>query len=168
MGAIDGKPTTKDIELLYRTAQIATQTRAVGNRPFGALLTDAQGTILLEQGNVVVTEHNDCAHAEIMLLMRASHMYEREFLATCSLYASMEPCVMCSSALFMTNVGRLVYGLTGEMLKKLIKDNARVPSFGFPCREVLNTGQTEIEVVGPITDATLGQRIAQDHIGYWG
>ena len=160
MGAITDKPTTKDIELLYRTAQIATQTRATGNRPFKALLADAQGTILLEQGNVAVTEHNDCGHAEIMLLMHASKMYEREF----SLYASMEPCVMCSSALFMTNVRRLVYGLTGEMLKKLIKDNARVPSFGFPCREVLNTGQTEIEVVGPITDAALIQRIVQDHI----
>ena len=167
MGTISAKPTAKDIELLYRTAQIATETRAAGNQPFGALLTDATGTIILEQGNVVVTKLNACGHAETMLLMWASQLYSRDFLATCSLYASVEPCAMCSGALYWTNVGRLVYGISGRQLQEFSRNNTKHPTLDLPCRQVLDRGQKDIVVVGPVDDPDLIKRISKDHVHFW-
>lgn len=167
MGTITAEPTKKDIELLYRTAQIATEARAAGNHPFGALLTDADGTIILEQGNVVKTKLNACGHAETMLLMWASQLYSRNFLATCSLYASVEPCAMCSGALYWTNVGRLVYGISEQQLLAMTKSNPKNPTLDLPCREVFARGQKDIVVIGPIEDAALIKRICKDHAHFW-
>lgn len=167
MSVITTEPTAKDIELLYETARIATESRKGGNHPFGALLADAQGNILMEQPNEVVTGHNDCAHAETMLLMKASRTYEREFLARCSLYTSIEPCAMCTGALYWANVGKLVYGLTEHRLFEMTGDNPENPTFSLPCREVLERGQKDIVVVGPVEDADLETRIAADHEGFW-
>ena len=164
---ITEEPTKRDMELLYETARIATESRKGGNHPFGALLSDAEGNILIKQPNEVVTGHNDCAHAETMLLMRASQAYERDFLATCTLYTSIEPCAMCSGALYWANVGRLVYGLTEHRLLEMTADNPENPTFSLPCREVLERGQKDIVVVGPVEDQALEQRIVADHIGFW-
>ncbi len=167
MGAISKTYTRRDIELLYETARIATESRAGGNHPFGALLADSQGAILMEQGNEVVTTHNDCGHAETMLLLRASKTYERAFLATCSLYTSIEPCAMCTGALYWSNVGRLVYALTEERLLEMTGSNPENPTFNLPCRVVIDHGQKDIVVVGPVDDSDLEKRIVEDHIGFW-
>ena len=167
MGAISHTFTHRDIELLYETARIATESRAAGNHPFGALLADSQGNILLEQGNEVVTAHNDCGHAETMLLIKASQTYERDYLATCSLYTSIEPCAMCTGALYWSNVGRLVYALTEERLLEMTGSNPENPTFNLPCRVVIDHGQKEIVVVGPVDDADLEKRIVADHLGFW-
>lgn len=167
MSVTTQEPTARDIALLYETARIAAESRAGGNHPFGALLADAKGNILMEQQNDVVSGHNDCAHAETMLLMRASKAYERDFLATCTLYTSVEPCAMCSGALYWANVSRLVYGLTEQRLLEMTGDNPENPTFDLPCREVLARGQKDIVVVGPVEDPALEQRIAADHAGFW-
>jgi tRNA(Arg) A34 adenosine deaminase TadA len=167
MGTIEGKITQRDIELLYRAAEIATQARAGGNHPFGALLADKEGKILLEQGNEVVTDHNDCAHAETALLIRASKAYSREFLSECTLYTTIEPCVMCSGALYWSNVHRLVYALTEETLLELTGSNPENPTFSLPSRTVINHGQKDIVVVGPVEDEMLQERIIKDHRGFW-
>ena len=167
MGTIEGKVTTRDIELLYEAARIATQSRAEGNHPFGALLADKEGNILLEQGNEVVTEHNDCGHAETALLIRASKAYSREFLAECTLYTTIEPCVMCSGALYWANVRRLVFALTEEKLLELTGSNPENPTFDLPSRQVIDKGQKDIIVVGPVEDNALSERIISDHLGFW-
>jgi tRNA(Arg) A34 adenosine deaminase TadA len=167
MAVITEEATEKDIGLLYETARIATESRKVGNHPFGALLADGDCTILMEQPNEVVSTHNDCAHAETMLLMKASQAYDRDFLSGCTLYTSIEPCAMCSGALYWANVGRLVYGLTEHRLLEMTADNPENPTFSLPCREVLERGQKDIVVVGPVEDAELEKRIVEDHKGFW-
>ncbi|MFA7642693.1 MAG: nucleoside deaminase [Sphaerochaetaceae bacterium] len=167
MSVCVAQPTAKDIELLYETARIAAQSRRDGNHPFGALLADRDGNILMEQANEVVSTHNDCGHAETMLLMRAAKAYDREFLATCSLYTSVEPCVMCSGALYWANVGRLVYALTESKLLGMTGGNPENPTFDLPCKEVLAHGQKDIVIVGPVDDAALIARIVHDHEGFW-
>ena len=167
MATIEGKVTKRDIELMYEAARVATESRAGGNHPFGALLTDKDGNILLEQENEVVSEHNDCGHAETMLLMRASKKYERDFLKECTLYTTIEPCAMCTGALYWANVGRLVYALSEEDLLSLTGSNEENPTFSLPSRDVINKGQKDIVVVGPIDDKELRDRIVKDHLGFW-
>lgn len=167
MATIEGTVTKKDIEIMYEAARVATESRKGGNHPFGAILADKDGTILLEQENEVVTEHNDCGHAETALLIRASKKYSRDFLATCTLYTTIEPCAMCTGALYWTNVGRLVYALSEELLLELTGSNEENPTLSLPSREVIDRGQKDIIVVGPIDDKELSDRIVQDHIGFW-
>lgn len=167
MGAITQGITPRDMELLLQTVRIADQARLSGNHPFGALLADAGGHVLMEQGNTVVSGHNDCAHAETVLCMRASETYGRERLATCTLYTSIEPCAMCTGAIYWANIGRLVYGLTEHTLLGMTGSNPDNPTFSLPCREVIDHGQKDIVVVGPVDDPVLAERIAASHRGFW-
>lgn len=167
MAVTIAEPTVRDIELLYETARIASESRAGGNHPFGALLADMDGTILMEQGNEVVSGHNDCGHAETLLLIKASKSYDRDFLASCSLFTSVEPRVMCSGALYWANVGRLVFGITESRLLAMTGGNPENPTFDLPCAEVLARGQKDVTIVGPVADAALERRIVRDHEGFW-
>ena len=105
------KLTEKDKELLRRCTEIAHEAMLKGNHPFGCLLADENGKILLEQGNAFL-EGGSAYHAETLLLLKAAKQYPPEFLAKCSLYTNFEPCCMCTGALYWTNTLRLVYGAT--------------------------------------------------------
>lgn len=167
MGAVDGQLTKHDIALLYETGRIAREARNRGDHPFGALLADAEGTVLIEQGNEVVSGRCDCNHAETVLLFRASKAYGRDILASCTLYTSVEPCVMCTGALYWANVGRLVYGLSEEQLLAMTGSHQENPTFHLSCRTVLDHGQKTVVVVGPVQDDALVERLLRDHAGFW-
>ena len=86
--------------------------RQNGNTPFGAVLVDKEGNIILRQQNVEITERDCAGHAETALMRAASKLYDKDFLWTCTLYSIAEPCAMCAGAIYWGNVGRLVYGIT--------------------------------------------------------
>ena len=99
-----------DEKLIRRTLEIALHARAAGNHPFGALLADAEGNILLEAENTVVTGKDVTGHAETNLMRLASARYSPATLKTCSLYTSTEPCAMCAGAVVLARLSRLVFG----------------------------------------------------------
>ena len=167
MAVIDQKLTEKDIELLREAAAEGRKAKAAGNHPFGAVLTDSEGRIILRARNTVTTEHNDCGHAETNLMIAASKKYSREFLEGCSLYTSVEPCAMCSGAAYWTNVRRVVYGISEHQLLELTGDDPENQTFALPCREVFERGQKDIIVAGPAEDKELLDLIVEDHKGFW-
>lgn len=152
-----------DLEYLYQALHIAQRSRQNGNHPFGALLVDKAGQVLLEAENSVETEHDCTGHAELNLMRKASQKYSRDFLATCSLYTSTEPCAMCSGAIYWGNVRRVVYGLSEAKLLEITGSNPANPTMHLPCREVLQRGQYGIEVVGPLIES----EAAKVHDGFW-
>ena len=77
---------------------IARRARENGNHPFGALLVDAQGNVIAEAENTVVTDRDCTGHAETNLMRLASRQFEPETLSACTLYTSTEPCPMCCGA----------------------------------------------------------------------
>ena len=81
---------------LRRAIEISKEAREAGNTPFGALLVNKEGEIIMEQGNIEITEKICTGHAEATLAARASHEYSREFLWDCTLYTTAEPCAMCA------------------------------------------------------------------------
>ncbi len=94
-----------DAALLRRSFAIAARSREAGDHPFGCLLADAEGKVLMEQGNGYTSEGGDrTAHAEKLLAARAAKAYETEFLQTCTLYSSAEPCAMCAGALYWAGI----------------------------------------------------------------
>ncbi|WP_314068208.1 nucleoside deaminase [uncultured Vagococcus sp.] len=151
---------------LTRCIELSQQARDHGNTPFGALLVDQHGEIILEQENIEITEKVCTGHAETTLVQRASHLYSKEELASCVLYTTAEPCAMCTGAIYWSNVGTIVYGMTEKRLLTLTGDDDQNPTFDLPCREVLARGQKEVTVIGPFPELELA--IAAVHQGYWG
>ena len=82
------------IKYLLAANEVAKQARAAGNTPFGAVLVDENGEILLTQGNAEYDLHDATAHAERMLASRASQQFDKENLSRCTLYTTVEPCPM--------------------------------------------------------------------------
>lgn len=152
-----------DIAFLRQALEVARRSRAGGNHPFGALLVDAAGTVLLQAENTVETERDCTGHAELNLMRLASKQYPPDFLATCTLYTSTEPCAMCSGAIYWGNVRRVVYGLSEAGLLAITGDDPANPTMHLPCRAVLGSGQKSIEVVGPLIE----DEAAQVHQGFW-
>ncbi len=157
----------KDRELMFIANEAAKRSLADGNHPFGAILVGSDGAVLLQSGNVEVTEHDCTGHAETNLMRMASKKFSPQFLWTCSLYTTMEPCAMCSGAMYWGNLGRLVYGVAETKLLALTGDNPQNPTFDLPCREVFARGQKKIEVIGPIADGDLERDILALHLNYW-
>ena len=150
---------------LLRAAEVAKQAVIDGNHPFGAVLVDDEGNILLEQGNVEVTSRDCTGHAETTLMRRSSQDYDRDFLATCTLYTTAEPCVMCAGAIYWGNVLRLVYGITEKQLLAETGDDPRNPTLSLDCRSVFSMGQKQIEVIGPVPE--VAEAVLAPHRTYW-
>ena len=154
---------TNDLKFLRMAIRIAARSRERGNHPFGAILVDSQGNVLLEAENTVVTARDCTGHAETNLVRMASHEYEPDFLATCTLYTSTEPCVMCSGAIYWSNIGRVVFGLSEARLRELTGDDPENPTLSLPCRDVFSRGRRPIQVIGP----ELAEEAERVHDGFW-
>ena len=151
-----------DLKCLENAIETANSARKNGNHPFGAVLTDASGEIIIRAENTVVTSRDITAHAELNLVREASARYDPEYLASCTLYSSTEPCPMCSGAIFWSNIRRLVYGLSEEGLYELTGDDNNEVLL-LSCREVLAQGKKSIEVIGPL----LEEKARGPHLGFW-
>lgn len=117
------------IYYLRRAVEVSRRARAAGNTPFGAILVDAGGNILAEQENIEITEKICTGHAECTLAARASHRFDRDFLWTCTLYSTAEPCAMCTGAIYWANIGTIVYGIEEAQLLAMTGPTSRIPLF---------------------------------------
>src|SRR6476469_4864101 len=102
----------RDLVLLRQAIAVSEQAKARGDHPFGALLADPTGSVLLTAENSVVTGRDVTGHAETNLVRAASARFTAAELAGCSLYTSCEPCAMCAGAIYWSGIGRVVYALS--------------------------------------------------------
>ena len=151
-----------DLRHLRAAIDVARKARDNGNHPFGAVLVDEHGYILMEAENTVVTEKDCTGHAETNLMRQASRKYDSDFLAKCTIYTSTEPCPMCAGAIFWGNVRRVVYGLSEEGLYGMLGEDDEEVLY-LSCRELFGKGPKPIEVIGPI----LEEEARKVHEGFW-
>ncbi len=150
---------------LKRTIELSRQAVKNGNTPFGALLVDHNGNIILEQENIEVSEKDCTGHAETILMRKASKLYNKDFLWNCSIYTSIEPCAMCSGAIYWGNVGKVVYGVSEKELLRLTGNDKQNPTLDLPCRNIFKKGQKKIMVIGPIE--SVKNEILEIHKNFW-
>ena len=148
---------------LRRAFAMARRAQAHGNHPFGAILVDADGRVLVEAENGYLPARDMTAHAERLLATQASQAHDPSFLARCTVYTSAEPCAMCAGAMYWAGIGRVVYGLAERRLKAMTGDHAENPTLDLPCRVVFAAGQRQVEVIGPL----LEDEAAALHAGAW-
>ena len=149
--------------LMKRAIELAQEARDAGNHPFGALIADESGNILVEAQNTVVTEKDCTGHAETNLMRKASKSYSADALASCTLYTSTEPCAMCAGAMYWGGIGHIIYGLREKELLKLTGSHDENPTLDLPCDEVFARGQRKIKVTGPF----LEEEAKKVHQGFW-
>jgi tRNA(adenine34) deaminase len=93
--------------------QALIEARAAGERgdiPIGALVVDANGTVLAVAGNRREVDRDPTAHAEVLALRDAAHQLGDWRLSDCTLIVTVEPCPMCAWAIRSAGIGRLVFG----------------------------------------------------------
>ncbi|NNE66920.1 MAG: nucleoside deaminase [Pyrinomonadaceae bacterium] len=91
--------------------------RNAGDRnevPVGAVVIDGGGEVLAVAGNRTILDSDPTAHAEILALREASKKTGNYRLTECSVYTTIEPCVMCAGALVNARVSSLVFGALDE------------------------------------------------------
>jgi tRNA(adenine34) deaminase len=98
-----------DDKYMHLALQEATAALEHGDVPVGA--------VIVHEGLVIARAHNQreqlkdpTAHAEMVALTQAAAAREAWRLTGCTLYVTVEPCVMCAGALVLARVSRLVYG----------------------------------------------------------
>lgn len=79
------------------------------------------GAVIVCNEQIVARAHNNTeqltdvtAHAEIMAMTGASTYLRNKYLNDCTLYVTLEPCIMCAGAIHWAQIGRLVYGASDE------------------------------------------------------
>jgi len=152
-----------DALYLRRAIELSATARQRGNRPFGAVIATADGRVLAEAINRN-GETGDCtAHAEVNALREATPAHPRELLATATMYASGEPCVMCAGAIFWSGIPRVVYGIDAVRLRVFRGEVATQRDAELSCRDVFRASPHAIEAIGPC----LVEEASVAHRGFW-
>lgn len=86
---------------------------AQGEIPIGAVIV-SQGRIIARAHNQTETLHDVTAHAEMLAITAAADALGGKYLPDCTMYVTVEPCVMCAGALGWAQIGRIVYGVGEE------------------------------------------------------
>ena len=81
--------------------------------PIGALVV-LQDKIIARAHNQVELLNDSTAHAEILALTTAYQFLGSKYLPEATLYVTVEPCLMCSGALYWSKIGRIVFGAYDE------------------------------------------------------
>ncbi|MFT3720768.1 nucleoside deaminase [Pseudorhodoferax sp.] len=136
---------------------------ARGNRPFGAVVVAADGTVLSEACNDNAATGDCTAHAEVNALRRLAPRHGREALSGATMYASGEPCVMCAGAIFWSGIRRVVFGIDAASLRRFRATQAGAADLEMSCREVFARSAEPFTVIGP----ALIDEAAAPHHDYW-
>jgi tRNA(Arg) A34 adenosine deaminase TadA len=141
-----------DLNFVRKAIDVAKTSQQKGNLPYGCILVNKEGTVLLTGENTINTDQDCLAHAEINLIRDACKIYDHDYLKTCTIYTSDEPCPMCASAIFWSGIGKLAYGLSKSEYYKIVGRDDPNWVFEIPVRDVLNSGGRAVEVLGPLLE----------------
>ncbi|MEP3277482.1 MAG: nucleoside deaminase [Stappiaceae bacterium] len=152
--------------LMRRAFELASSARSKGNHPFGALLCDLYGKIVLEAENTVGERNDVTCHAEQNLISKASRKFTTEELGRLVMVTSTEPCAMCAGATFWAGVRAVAFGLPECELIGLCtsEEVPHPPVLNVPCHVVFESSPHHpTVVVGPI----LLEEARVPHSGFW-
>ncbi len=99
---------SNDQQWMQRALELAGQASELGEVPVGAVVVH-ENKIIAEAFNRKETDQNPLAHAEVLVLQEAARHLGRWRLLGCTLYVTLEPCVMCAGAIVHARVDRVVY-----------------------------------------------------------
>lgn len=104
---------TDDIRYMQMALDEATKAYDQGEVPVGAVVV-CKGRVIARAHNLTEMLTDVTAHAEMQAVTSAANFLGGKYLVDCTLYVTVEPCVMCAGALGWAQLGRLVYGTVDD------------------------------------------------------
>ena len=104
---------TTDERFMRLALEEARAAMAQDEIPVGAVVV-AGGLVIGRGHNLTETLRDVTAHAEMQAITAAAETLGGKYLTGCTLYVTVEPCVMCAGAIGWSQLGRLVYGASDE------------------------------------------------------
>lgn len=98
---------------MRKALQEAEAGRAAGEIPIGAVIV-ANDRIIARAHNMTETLCDVTAHAEMQVITMAANALGGKYLQDCTLYVTVEPCIMCAGAIGWAQIKRVVYGASDE------------------------------------------------------
>lgn len=124
-------------ELMRKTIEIATQNAESGKgRPYGAIVSDAEGRILGEGTNGRASRVDPTAHAEVMAIRKAAEKLGKTSLEGCVLYCSSQPTRIGQALIEAVAIDKVYYGLTHKDIEQF-REPAKIciPDYEQICRD---------------------------------
>ena len=108
---VSGLTTNIDTTHLKRCIELARQAGRSEEVPVGAIIVCPSGIVLAEAMNASILDMNASSHAELIAMGRARKELNASRLDGCTMYVSLEPCIMCFGAVLLHKIRRVVYCL---------------------------------------------------------
>ena len=102
-----------DEQYMQQALKQAQKAFDVGEVPVGAIVV-LNNTIIARAHNQVELLNDSTAHAEILALTTAFNFLGSKYLPEATLYITVEPCLMCSGALYWSKIGKIVFGAADD------------------------------------------------------
>lgn len=102
-----------DEHFMRLALQEAQQSLEEGEIPIGAVIV-SRGHAIARAHNLTETLHDVTAHAEMQAITAAAYLLGGKYLTDCTLYVTVEPCVMCAGAIGWAQIRRVVFGAPDE------------------------------------------------------
>lgn len=98
-----------DLKFMKLALRLAKRSEDKGEVPIGAVVVSKTGEILAKATNLRESARSVLGHAELVALHRASQKLQSWRLVDCTLYVTLEPCLMCAAALVQARISRVVF-----------------------------------------------------------
>ena len=102
-----------DEQYMKQALQEAHKAFSEGEVPIGAVIV-CRGQVIARGHNLTERLHDVTAHAEMQAITAATEYLGGKYLTDCTLYVTVEPCIMCAGALGWSQILRVVYGAADE------------------------------------------------------
>ena len=136
----------EDERFMQVAIDASVQALEAGDMPFGAVLVSPRGEGLLVARNNQNTAADCTGHAEMVLVREAAARLGPASLHGATVYASGEPCAMCSGALFWARVRRVIYAASSRDIVEALG----APMLPIDSATVLAGASPGVEVQGPL------------------
>ena len=110
---IANNPSPDDLRYMQLALSEAQKAFAMGEVPVGCVIV-ADGQVVGRGHNLTETLADVTAHAEIQAITAAANTLGGKYLSQCTLYVTIEPCVMCAGAIGWAQIKKVVYGASDE------------------------------------------------------
>lgn len=138
-------------ELIRQCQQEAEKSIEEGNPPFGCVITDLEGNVLMTAHNTQDTDCDPTAHAEITGLRQLGKKLGSRYLDGCIMFANAESCSMCMSASIKAHIKVFYFGAPSE---------AKMNPW-LTVRDVAAKATTPLEIHSPILGEECAEQIAR-------
>lgn len=105
---------TDDERYMRMALEQARQAGEAGEVPIGAVIVSNRGNVIGRGHNMTEAFADITAHAEMQAITAAANAIGGKYLTDCTLYVTIEPCLMCAGAIGWAQLSRVVYGASEE------------------------------------------------------